>query len=72
MIIGCFLKGPFSASFSLFRLFNTVDRKQMFNINIANDWIQTADLWYQKELLYELSHNHCPFIGYFTHKSPNE
>ena len=27
----CFLNGPFPASY-YFRLFNTVDRKQMFNI----------------------------------------
>ena len=26
----------------------------------ANDWIRTADLWYQKRPLYQLSHNHCP------------
>ena len=30
----------------------------MFNINFANDWIQTADLWYWKQPLYQLSHNH--------------
>ena len=30
----------------------------MFNINnfIADDWIRTADLWYQKRPLYQLSH----------------
>ena len=30
------------------------------NINFADDWIQTADLWYQKQQIYQLSHNHCP------------
>ena len=33
----------------------------MLNINFADDWIRTADLWYRKQLLYQLSHNHCPF-----------
>ena len=29
-------------------------------IFFADDWIQTADLWYWKRPLYQLSHNHCP------------
>ena len=28
----------------------------------AHDWIRTADLWNWKQLLYQLSHNHCLFI----------
>ena len=53
--------GPFPASFFLyFRLFNIVDRKQMFNLIFADGWIRTVDLWYRKQLLYQLSHNHCP------------
>ena len=28
-----------------FRLFNTIDSKQMFNEFFAYDWIQTRDLW---------------------------
>ena len=32
----------------------------MFNINFANDWIRTADLWSWKQPLYQLSHNHFP------------
>ena len=28
----------------------------MFNINFANDWIRTLDLWYRKQPLYQLSH----------------
>ena len=35
--------------FTFFVFFNTVDSKQMFNINFADDWISTADL-------YQLSH----------------
>ena len=45
--------------FIYFCLFNTVDNKQIFNINFANDLIQTSDLWYWKRPLYQLSHNHC-------------
>ena len=43
-----------------FRLFNTDDSIQMCNINFADDWIQTADLWYWKQPLYQLSHTRCP------------
>ena len=32
----------------------------MFNINFADDWIRTADLWNRKRPLYQLSHNHFP------------
>ena len=40
----CFFKWAIPGLF-LFRLFNTVDSKQTFNINLADDWIRTADLW---------------------------
>ena len=45
-----------------FRRYNTVDRKQLivFNINFANDWIRTTDLWYRTQPLYHLSHNPFP------------
>ena len=33
----------------------------MFNINFADDCSWTADFWYWKRLLYQLSHNH--FLG---------
>ena len=26
----------------------------------TDDWNQTKDLWCRKQLLYQLSHNHCP------------
>ena len=45
--------------FSLFSSFQyTVDSKQMFNLNnfFADNWIRTMDLWYRKQLLYQLSH----------------
>ena len=36
-----FLKnGPFPATFSFFRLFNTVCSKWMFSINFADDWFE--------------------------------
>ena len=41
-----------------FRLFNTVDSKIVININFADDWIRTPDLWYRKQPLYQLNHNH--------------
>ena len=38
--------------FIYFLRFNTVDNKQvnkqMFNLNFADNWSGTADLWYQK------------------------
>ena len=34
----------------------------MFKINFVDDWIRTADLWYCKQLLYQLSHNLCPTL----------
>ena len=52
----------FPASF-LFSFFNTVDFKQMFNINFANYWIRTRDLWCQKWPLCQLSHNQCPKLA---------
>ena len=58
-----FKVGPSRPLFIYFRLFNTVDSKQvykMFNINFTYDWIRTADLWYWKQSLYQLSHNHFP------------
>ena len=43
----------------------------MFNKNnfFADDWIWTADLWYWKRPLYQLSHNHFPtFVFYHLSK----
>ena len=36
----------------------------MFNMNFADDWSQTSDLWYQKRPLYQLSHNHFQMLCY--------
>ena len=33
--------------------------------NFADDWIWTVNLWYRKRLLYQLRHNHCPFLVCF-------
>ena len=62
-----FFKWPNPGLFFLyFRLFNTVDRKCLIYI-FADDWIQTTDLWSQKRLLYQLSHNHSPSVRNFKH-----
>ena len=47
-----FLSWQLPAYFSFLRLFQSVDRKQMFNVNFADDWIRAADLWYRKQLFY--------------------
>ena len=53
--------------FSLFSFFQYSWQLIMFNINFVDDWIRTAGLWYQKWLLYQLSHNHCPpFTSLYT------
>ena len=50
------------------RFLNTDDSER---IKFADDWIQTADLFCQKEPLYQVSNNHCPtfnrlFVGTFN------
>ena len=60
-----FRNGQFPISFLYFRLCNTVDSKQMSNINFADYGIRTADIWYRKHPLFQLSHNHRPFSGLF-------
>ena len=53
------LNWPLLASFSLFSSFqSTIDSQTMFNVNFADDWIRTTDLWCWKRPLYQLSHNH--------------
>ena len=59
-----------SRFFLYFRLFKIVYNKQMFDINFANDWIWTADLWCWNWPLYRLSHNHCPWKNIFK-RAPN-
>ena len=55
-----FLNEPFPASF-LFSFFFSIQLKvNKCSINFANDWIRTVDLWYWKQPLNQLSHNHCP------------
>ena len=54
--------------FLYFRLFNTQLTVNKCSINFADDWIQTADLWYRKRPLYQLSHNHCPYKYLFVRK----
>ena len=39
-----------------------VDSKQIFSINFADDWVQTADIWCWNQLLCQLSHKHSPIF----------
>ena len=42
-----------------FRLFYKQFRANIGSIKFANDWIRTADLWFWKQPLCQLNHNHC-------------
>ena len=37
------------------------------SINLTNDWIRTADLWYWKQPLCQLSQNHCTGVSFLTY-----
>ena len=68
-ILKCFFKnGPFPVSFFFIFIFSIQLTVKKCSINVADDWIQTVDLWYWKWLLYQLSHNHCPkvFVSLFN------
>ena len=54
------LKSQSRPVFLYFCFFNSVDCNIIGNIKFADDWIWIADLWYQKQTLYQLCHNHCP------------
>ena len=54
--------GPFPASFFFIFAVSIQLTVNKCSINLANDWIRTADLWYRKRPLCQLSHNHCPII----------
>ena len=56
-----------SRPLSLFFVFS-INSKQMFIINIADDWIRTEDLWYWKQPLYQLSYHHNPSLISFFKK----
>ena len=51
-VIIFFWKQPLGKIFICFSSFLLFNYK-----NFADDWIRTADLWYRKRLLYQLSHN---------------
>ena len=38
----------------------------MGNIKFADNWIQTVDLWCQKQPPNQQSHNHCPLSWMFV------
>ena len=48
---------PYFLYFGLFYKQLTVNK---CSIKVANDWIRTRVLWYRKQLLCQLRHNHCP------------
>ena len=54
-----FTNGHSRCLFSLYSSFSTVNSKPCSVENLADDCIQTANLWYRKQLLCQLSHNHC-------------
>ena len=62
--LSLFLNGPFAASFFFIFIFSIQLTVNKCSINFADDWIRTADLWYRKRPLYQLSHNHFPFCAF--------
>ena len=57
--------GHFLPLFIYFSRLYTDDSKYMFNVNFAGGWIRTADRWFRKQPLYQLSHNHCHLMKCF-------
>ena len=51
-----FKNGPFRPLFFFIFVFSIQSTVNKCSINFANDWIRTADLWYRKRPLYQLSH----------------
>ena len=51
-----FKNGPFQASFFFIFVFSIQLTVNKCSINFADDWSRTADLWYRKRPLYQLSH----------------
>ena len=49
----------FPVSFSIFCLFYKQFKVNNGSIKAADDWIRTPDLWFRKQPLCQLSHNHC-------------
>ena len=44
----------------LFSFIFVISIQLIVHINFSDDWIRTADLWCQKQPLYQLGHNHFP------------
>ena len=54
-------------TYKAFHLYNTIGfLNYQFNINFANDCIQTEHLWSWKRPLYQLSRNHYPYTTIVT------
>ena len=60
-----FFKWANTGLFLFIFVFSTVNSKCNQCKNLADDWIRTADLWYQKRPLCQLSHNHCLSVSFF-------
>ena len=60
-------RGHFGQTWSWHCLIYRLTEHNFFNINFADHWIWTMDLWYWKRPLYQLSHNHCPTIILYFH-----
>ena len=55
----CFFKWAISGLFFFILVFSIQLTVNKSSIKFADGWIRTADLWYRKLPLYQLSHNHC-------------
>ena len=58
----CLKMGHSRPLFLYFRLFYKQLTVNKCSIKVANDWIQTRVLWYRKQPLCQLRHNHCPAL----------
>ena len=59
-ILGSVIFLKMGHSWTLFLLFSSFQYNTVYNkLKFAGVWIPTEDLWYWKQLLCQLSHNHC-------------
>ena len=63
------LKWAFTGLFFFIFVFSTVNSKYVHYKIFADALLRAADLWYQKQLLCQLSHNHCPTEVSLPHTS---
>ena len=58
----CLKMGHSRPLFLYFRLFYKQLTVNKCSIKVADDWIRTRVLWYRKQPLCQLRHNHCPAL----------